>query len=186
LQGDDVTSSRTEAEAQFPNNVKDHKLTIIRDEGLYRHLRFRQPSTSNMWFDIITWPGYLAFVGDMGDWVFARDTDMLEFFRGDRINPSYWGEKIQAGEYREYSGDVALKQINEGLEEGGFTDEEREEALEIATDGGEEYTRIQINDSCLGESLRDASFDAYTYHYIWACLALVWGIEQYDAAKETK
>ena len=181
-----MTSARTEAEAQFPNNIKDHKLTIIRDEGLYRHLRFRQPSTSNMWFDIITWPGYLAFVGDMGDWVFARDMDMLEFFRGDKINPSYWGEKIQAGRHREYSEDIARKNIKEALSEGEFTDDERDEANGIATDEGEDYARRQISDSCLRDHLRDWSFKDYTYQYIWCCLALVWGIEQYDTAKATE
>jgi len=181
-----MTSARTEAEADFPNSIKDHKLTIIRDEGLYRHLRFSRPDTCTMRFDIITWPGYLAFVGDMGDWVFARIPDMLEFFRGDRINPSYWAEKVQAGECREYSEDVAREWIKEALDEGEFTDEERDQVSEIVTDDGEVYTRLQIGDSCLGEFLQDASFDAYTYHYIWCCLALVWGIKQYDAAKETK
>jgi len=181
-----MTSARTEAEAQFPNNIKDHKLTIIRDEGLYRHLRFSRPSTCTMRFDIITWPGHLAFVGDVGYWVFVRSMDMLDFFRGDGIDPPYWGEKIMAGRHGEYSEDIARERIKEALSEGEFTDGERDKANGIVTDEGEDYTRRQISESCLRECLQDASFKAYTYHYIWACLALVWGIKQYDAAKEPK
>lgn len=87
----------------FANDIREHELSVYRDDGLYRHLRFRRPNTSMYWFDIVTWPGYLAFVGDCGDFVFTRCRDMFEFFvdksstgsRGE-INPGYWAEKLVA------------------------------------------------------------------------------------------
>ncbi|HED2432075.1 TPA: hypothetical protein R4Y37_001312 [Citrobacter freundii] len=76
-----------------------HRMEIIRDDGLYRHLRMKQPGTSCYYFDIITWPGYLTVTGDMGTWTFSRIADMFNFFgRWDgEINIGYWSEKLEAG-----------------------------------------------------------------------------------------
>ena len=90
--------------ADFLRDVATHELTIIRNDGLYRHLRFKRPGTSCMYFDLITWPGHLCYTGDMGTYVFSRVSDMLEFFRRDTadeelpINPGYWSEKVQAAD----------------------------------------------------------------------------------------
>lgn len=93
-------------EGKFLNDVAKHSMTIIRDDGVYRHIRFRQPGSSNRLFDLITWPGYLCYTGDMGTYVFRRLNDMFEFFRTDRdyahrqgkrlgINLGYWAEKLE-------------------------------------------------------------------------------------------
>jgi hypothetical protein len=42
----------------FLRDVRQHEMAIARDDGIYRHLVFRQPE--NSWlhrFEIITWPG---------------------------------------------------------------------------------------------------------------------------------
>lgn len=94
-------------EHEFLRDVREHQMTVLRDEGLFRHLRFKRPSTGCMHFDLITWPGYLCYTGDMGTYVFSRLSDMFEFFRTDReyahrrgrqlsISLSYWAEKLQA------------------------------------------------------------------------------------------
>lgn len=85
----------------FLNDVKDHQLTILREDGVYRHLRFRRPDTGCFGFDLITWPGYLAYSGDMGHFMFTRTNDMLEFFRRNperlvQIDFRYWAEKCVA------------------------------------------------------------------------------------------
>ena len=92
----------------FLNDVEAHRLEILVDDGLRRHLKFRRPETYSMGFDIITWPGYLCYCGDMGTYVFSRIADMFEFFRTDRkqprpgktlcINRQYWAEKVQAAD----------------------------------------------------------------------------------------
>lgn len=97
-----------EFEKSFLVNVKNHEMKVLKDDGFYRHIRFRSPRSISYGFEIITWPGYLSIVGDMGDYVFARTHDMFSFFRNRRasswdkpgktifINPDYWAEKIQA------------------------------------------------------------------------------------------
>ena len=41
----------------FAEDVAEHELTVRRDDGLYRHLRFQKPGTWIYGFDLITWPG---------------------------------------------------------------------------------------------------------------------------------
>ena len=96
------------SETQFLKDVAHHEMRIIREDGLHRHLRFQKPGTWIMHFDLITWPGYLCYTGDMGTYVFRRLNDMLQFFRTDRehmrlrdgktlaVNHSYWAEKVEA------------------------------------------------------------------------------------------
>lgn len=102
--------TRDITEASFLKDVATHEMKVLHDDGVYRHIRFKRPGTSCMHFDLVTWPGYLAYSGDMGCYVFERLLDMLEFFRGKpegalRINLCYWSEKLQAvdGNRREAS-----------------------------------------------------------------------------------
>lgn len=94
--GRDRRSDLAEVGERFKRDVQEHALTIMRDDGIYRHLRFKRPGTMTCYFDLVTWPGHLAYVGDMGDYVFTRVEDMLTFFRGHEPNPSYWSEKCVA------------------------------------------------------------------------------------------
>ncbi len=118
-------------ENEFLRDVADHVLEVMRDDGVYRHIRFRKPGTMCMHFDLITWPGYLCYTGDMGTYVFARLADMFQFFRTDRsyaprtgrrlaVNLSYWSEKLEAvdgsrngGAAKEFSEKKLLRTINE-------------------------------------------------------------------------
>jgi hypothetical protein len=120
-------------EANFLKDVGQHVMEVLRDDGVYRHVRFRKPGTMCMHFDLITWPGYLCYTGDMGTFVFSRLQDMFEFFRTDRqcsklrghqlgINPSYWSEKLQAvdgrrraGGAKEYSPEKFRRVVKERL-----------------------------------------------------------------------
>lgn len=87
---------------RFKRDIAQHEMHVIRDEGLHRHLRFKKPGTYAMHFDLITWPGYLCYTGDMGTYVFRRLDDMFQFFRKEpnrpefRIDLSYWAEKLEA------------------------------------------------------------------------------------------
>ena len=57
-------------EQEFLNDVRGHAMTILRDDGVHRHLRFKKPGSGTYWFDLITWPGTLCIDGDMGTYVF--------------------------------------------------------------------------------------------------------------------
>jgi hypothetical protein len=83
----------------FLRDIAGHKIKIIFEHGIHRHIKFETPGTSSYRFDIITWPGHLCFSGDMGTYVFSRTQDMFEFFRKNekddpyKINFIYWAEK---------------------------------------------------------------------------------------------
>lgn len=68
-----------EIDSRFLIDTAFHRLEIIRDDGLYRHLRMQQPGNSCYYYDVITWPGYLTVTGDMGTWTFSRIADMFDF-----------------------------------------------------------------------------------------------------------
>jgi hypothetical protein len=186
-----TTTARQEAESAFPRDIANYAMNVIRDDGLYRHLRFSKPGTMWMHFDIITWPGYLAYVGDMGSYVFSRLTDMFDFFRHDRINPEYWAEKVHAMDkiygIEEYSEDLARAWVKEQLDEGDASDEVRADAEGIDYNNGE----ARLYDSIDGvgwygfDDHLEANFKDYTYLYIWCCLAIVWAVKQYDERKVT-
>lgn len=87
----------------FLKDVAKHEMQVLRDDGVYRHIRFKKPDTGCMHFDLITWPGRLCYTGDMGTFVFSRLPDMFEFFKTEqredgsfRIDRGYWAEKCDA------------------------------------------------------------------------------------------
>ncbi len=118
-------------EERFLRDVAEHAMTVIREDGVSRHIRFAKPGTGCMHFDLITWPGILCYTGDMGTYVFQRTTDMFEFFRHDRaynqsrgrklsINLGYWIEKLIAidgsrhgGKVKEFDDEKFKRVINE-------------------------------------------------------------------------
>ena len=91
----------------FLKDVERFSMVILRDEGVYRHLRVSlHPTLCALGdFDLITWPGHLCFSGDRGTFVFARVSDMFEFFRAKdksaanlfaHLPLDYWASKLQA------------------------------------------------------------------------------------------
>lgn len=173
---------------QFQKDVKNHSLTVLRDEGVYRHLRFSD-GTSVYRFDIITWPGSLCISGDMGCQVFERVYDMFEFFDSKdlKINPYYWSEKSQAGVVKEFdnesfseSVEELIKELKEDLERPEFS--ELIEDLENAKDSYDIYeavASIRSIENCPYYVYETLKFEDYTFVYIWRLFAIVWGIQKY-------
>lgn len=188
-------------EAQFLREVKAHKLTIVREDGLYRHLRVAIPGTSMESWNIHTWPGYLAMVGDMGDWVFQRTKDMLCFFRRDgeslRINPSYWAEKLQASErggWEKFDIDTFHEQIKTecikacGVETWEEVPEERRDDVDTLLRADDEWDAVaavrEFNEDWLDlSSFWESSCKVPRHHYLFACYAIAWTVKLYDAAR---
>jgi hypothetical protein len=115
-----------DAAQRFAGDTAEHQLTVLRDDGLYKHLRFKKPGTGMYRYDLVTWPGYLTFCGDMGTLVFFRTEDMLSFFRSNpdrptyRINPDYWSQKVVDGgtdSVRRFSAPVLRASILEHITE---------------------------------------------------------------------
>lgn len=94
-------SDYSEISERFARNTATHKMTVLQDDGLYRHLVFTAAGHGYHWFELITTPGQLVFSGDGDSYVFRRLDDMFQFFRTGlgrngaiTINPSYWDEKL--------------------------------------------------------------------------------------------
>lgn len=120
-----LTAEERRIAEQFPSDVEGHALSVLHDNGLYRHLRSVNPGHPFCWFEVITWPGSLAVRGDMGGgYIFSRVEDMFQFFRSPagkpyRINPSYWAEKLpDCGRSVEVHSEAVFRgRLNEALAE---------------------------------------------------------------------
>lgn len=96
-----MSDEYAEIRARFERETAKHVMTVLHDDGLYRHLRFMNPKHSAYWFELITVPHALIFRGDGESFVFSRLEDMFMFFRSGirkdgsiEINPGYWDEKL--------------------------------------------------------------------------------------------
>lgn len=208
-------------EESFLKDVATHEMHVLMDNGLYRHIRFKRPGTGCFHFDLITYPGFLVYSGDMGVYVFSRLDDMFEFFRMDKsdwnynrngglsINLGYWSEKLRAvdscmkkgsateideervkaviNEYRigwmrdnrHRMGKEARRELWESVEDRVMSADNADEMLRAAYDFSERAAgrTFQFDD------LWDHNFERFTYHFVWCCYALAWGIKKYDESK---
>lgn len=187
--------------ARFARDTAGHEMTVLHDQGLYRHLRFMNPKNSEYWFEIVTWPGSLAMRGDLGDgYVFTRLNDMFEFFRADRrwgINPHYWAEKLGGGRssVQEYSEDAFRQIVRElfvsavrcGEAPRGLGKAVRADILDQDLWDEDEARKLletfEYKGFAFGETW-EFNFRDYDSSFLWACHAIVWGIAQYDAARK--
>ncbi len=151
----------------FLKDVQGHVLTVVREDGVYRHLNFRTPGSGCYAFDLITWPGFLAYVGDMGHFIFERTEDMLKFFRRPPterlltgIDMRYWAEKCCAEEtsgpgIREWDPDAFRREI---------TDQRRK----LLVRHGRDWTKDQREDfwSDMGNVMFTAEYEHEAVHEI--------------------
>lgn len=182
----------------FLKDVANHEMTVLLDNGVYRHIRFKNPNSFINHFDIVTYPGYLCYSGDMGSYVFNRLEDMFNFFRqgnideGLKINPYYWSEKVEAqcrrDGIKEYSAEKFREVIIDWLDqEEDVTEDLRQavndEVLCAAGDGEHEARRVVDDfehDDFRFRDFWETDLTVYTYRFIWCCYAIVWAIDAYD------
>lgn len=205
---------RTEQEARdrVVADTAGHELTVLHDDGLYRHLRFQRPGDSFYWYDLVTWPGVLCINGDCGTYTFSRIRDMLGFFESDRgrINPHYWAQKLRGPIDGTRSAEVYAPDILEDrlrawardFANGDYDDEpmypdlligalEREVFArpfwsEFGTYDTEEQAHALLVE--LGEVLPvgetwEWELRDWSWSFLWCCWAIVLGIEAYRATQ---
>lgn len=203
-----MSNDYPEIAARFARDTANHQMTVLHDDGYYRHLRFANPDSSLYWYEITTTPGQLVFSGDGESYAFRLAQDMFEMFRqsaaasGD-INPQYWAEKCRTGNARSYSRERFEGYVEEQVAKGeqyypGLRDDVREEIFDspvydvdyepaaLMTALGYEYYLRPGQDSAGRGPFR------FTYVYGWelkdfdwwflfACHAIKDAIEKYDA-----
>lgn len=185
---------------RFARETASHQMTVLLDQGLYRHIRFTSPERGSFYaFDLITWPHNLVVRGDGMSFGFSiyPTEDWFDVVRRTawpgEINAGYWGEKVSAGR-----GDV------EGFSEDSFERQVKEYVVEAIRDGsaprgiGREVTReifewgditheagarLELESfSYEGWRFKDTQewdFTDYTWQYLWACHAMGRGVHQY-------
>lgn len=179
--------------AEFEKRTSEHQLEVLRDDGLYRHLRFRKPGTGIDGFDFVTWPGFLAYCGDMGDYLFQRTDDMLAFFRrGKSLEPpfDYWAEKCVAHDregVKQYSPKRAREAITEWLNDCEASEDlvadVQNEIFNILDDGEDALRRAVGAFEHQGWSFQDfheIDLTTWTYRFRFCCYAIQWGVQKYD------
>ena len=198
-----------EIEDMFFNDTKDHVLSIIRNDGVNRHIQFKKPGTICYGFDLITWPGHLCITGDCGTFVFRRIEDMFSFFRIDidrgrpgyrlPINLNYWHEKVIAesrpGGCKHYSREIFHAAIKEYFDQWAEDQSDEDLKKEIWAKIEDEVLSADENgfmamNAAMEFDYKDFQFidfqgtslQEFTYDYIWCCIAIVWGIQKYDEA----
>lgn len=188
---------------RFLKDVSNHSINIVRDDGVYRHLIFSNNGSSIYRFDIVTWPGYLAYAGDMGSFVFTRTEDMFSFFRNSRkeINLSYWSEKVVAQNKHDGVEEFSIEEFRENVLRRVRSWLSLDDGQDIPSDMLNEIQPLLDAEDMIDavENIRDFRSDkidfndwwefdnnVYTRSFIWCCYAIVWGIDLYDATKENE
>lgn len=187
-----MSKRKTITAERFLKDVAEHEMTIHLDQGLYRHVRFNKPDRGwHLWFELVTWPGFLSITGDVGAYTFSRTADMFEFFRDDRsdlgVNLGYWGEKVRAvdrnGKLDEFSPERFRKAVKREAwkapkaERGAML----AKLLPMADEGQHEAVRAVMNHGV--DDFWDYTLTEPSIQFEWSCWAVAWGVRQYDAAK---
>ena len=184
---------------RFLKDTQQHKIAIIKDESVYRHIRLSKGSFDGC-YDVLTWPGHLCITGDYGSYLFARIEDMFEFFRSKsgelKINPGYWDEKVLSesrfgGGVQEFSVEEFTKYVSEVVTDGIENEEEKAAMMEEIDDllhCGDEYECNEAIANFDSDKIDFTDFwehdcKVYTFHFIWCLYAIVFAIQKYDELK---
>lgn len=198
----------------FQEESAGHQLTVLHDDGLYKHLRMAAPGTRMWSWDIVTWPGHLATSGDIADgYTFSREMDMIDFFRvashkegyfsdgAPSINFRYWAEKLQGDQrktVKEHRHEQFLALVKETLEEAledGRLDQEGvdeliAEAEEVEETGHAAHEWLYQRGHIFSDSWEN-DFTEYTFNFQLACYAIAASVRTYlefksESAEETE
>jgi hypothetical protein len=182
---------------RFAEATAGHQMQVLHDDGLYRHLRFRNPDRGEYWYDLITAPGTLTITGDMGDFLFRRVEDMFDFFgrNSTTINGHYWAQKVVAGITEEFDADLykqnltqeffdAIDNLSRANRDDLWSDIEwlllsagsTESAYQAMSDWSD--SRMPLEDSF------ETPVTSLSTTFLWCCWAIVAGISRYTDAKK--
>lgn len=117
-------SEYPEIAARFARDTAGHEMTVLHEDGLYRHLRFSAPRRFYA-FDLITWANNFVIRGDGISFLFSvyPTEDLFELFRRTgrpgEINPGYWQEKVVAGrnQIEDYNDDLFRSEIEDTVQQ---------------------------------------------------------------------
>lgn len=167
----------SDVRGQFAINIANHTVKAIKCDGLHRHYLCRNPKSGSYWFEVVTWPGVLCISGDIGDYVFRRTDDMLEFMKSAASSISYAAEKcIAAGRegIKKFSEELLAEVLDEHLSEHPEDSETIDEIRQEFRMYGSEHDalRAMFESDLWGSEL--PTLETYTHHFLWCLEAIKW------------
>lgn len=147
-------ADHTKIARHFASDFAAAKLTVQREDGLFRHIEFSAPKSMNRLI-VVTWPYNLLVAGSHGSYHFERfgqDTeDMFDWLRGIRVDPDRWASKLVNGRdsVEEYDRSLMVAAINERVDDA------------IAEDWAPEGLQGAVREEILGSHLLDAKDTAF-------------------------
>lgn len=189
-----MTKNERLVKERIGNDLAEHVITAIKEDGMHRHYRCQKPGTWVMGFDIVTWPGSLCYTGDMGDYLFQRTEDMIAFMRRSAMSYDYAAEKCVAhhGRLMEWSEeifrDVLAERAKDFDDDGGKVTLMRrgskcqEDVAEIIEEILSEYSNYESEHDGMKAMYESGLWDGcdmpdcktWTFHYLWALHAIKW------------
>lgn len=197
---------------RFIRAVKNHRMTIEQDDGVFRCVHFGKPSSGAYSFRLVTWPGHLSISGDLDDFTFRRLHDMFDFFRfagpeydrSDGPNYGYWAEKTQSvsrhgglsvfdeelytaairHDFAQHISGMKLSEARLARQDAEFYD------LFFCSDDKREAIekamtwRCPVTNEHPFQDFYEHRLDDWSFGFRFACHAIQWGIKQYDLHKQ--
>ncbi|MFB6776564.1 hypothetical protein ACFCX0_03835 [Streptomyces sp. NPDC056352] len=198
-----IAPPEAEVAERFKRDTANHVMTVLHEDGVYRHLRFANPENGFGAFELITWPYNL--VAKTG-WTFHFDIDatpdMLDLFRNTafsgEINPSYWQEKVRAGrdEIEDFCPNLFEQQVKQHVVDAirsgdaprGIGAEVTRDIFEWGDITHEAGARAELNAFryqgwTFGETW-EWDFRDYTPGFLHTCRAIRRAVDLHDAARK--
>lgn len=147
-------------------------------------------------------------IDDMFDFFRMDDHDWNKNPNGLSINPGYWSEKLiavaRSEGYKEWDEDEFIRRVNEvrvgwmrWAKSLGISKDDRRELWEdvendVLSEPSNEHLCVakiygyykRIGDETFEfMDFFDGPMNRYTFHFLWCCYALAWGINKYDGFK---
>lgn len=159
------------------DSFKDHEIKREHRKGVFRHYRCgNKDGSSNYLFFVTTTPCFMFITGDIGDFIWRREYDMIDWARSAINSPGYFAEKVVAGEVWEYDPDMARDSVKELIDECDGDDVKvKSAAQEILDttdfDSQHEFVMDAYN-ACLFDDFPTCK--NYTHGFLWCRQALLW------------
>lgn len=186
------SATQIKTAGEFATDTAEHRLEVLHDEGLYRHLHCSAGGRIAHSFSIITALGVLTFTGDRGHYLFAGHRDMIACFDEENVNVSYWMQRFKACDVQRPLKEFSLESVKESLEAAIEGDDEIDEATAAAardavlgaTDAEDAHDRaadFTHNGQTVFTDVWDWDYEDYTVDTYWALYALQWAVDRYRA-----
>ena len=159
-----------------------HVITQDLNQGVFRSWHCARPQASAYWFRVTTWPGHFAITGDVGDFVWCREHDMLPWVRSAIGSVSYFAEKVVAGDTKEYDATVFAEKISGMLSPTSYGDGENDTIQKFleTTDFTDQHGASQ---AYYDSDLYQGDFPStqnYCHDFLWCREALKWWLTKVE------